>query len=64
MAKTDLIKLEQLCKKCTDLILDAKERHTIKINENLNYLLTAPKTYWPILNPCFNNIKVPSIHLH
>ena len=40
--------------------LDSKEKCAREMSEDLNDCLTAPKTYWKILNRFLNNIKIPS----
>ena len=45
------------------LILDAKEKYVRCISNKLNDPLTAPKTYWSILNRFLNNRKIPAIPL-
>ena len=43
------------------LILDAQEKYVRCLNNKLNDRLTAPKTYWLILNRFLNNRKIPAI---
>ena len=43
------------------LILDATEKYVRCMSNKLNDPLTAPKTYWSILNRFLNNTKTPAI---
>ena len=38
-----------------------KRKHVRQMSEKLRSCLTAPKTYWKILNRFLNNLKIPSI---
>ena len=37
-------------RKCTKLIIEAKDNHLAKLSSKLDNPDTAPKTYWPIIN--------------
>ena len=53
--------LQEKTDECTVLILDAKEKYVRCMSNKLNDPLTAPKTYWSILNRFLNNRKFPAI---
>ena len=53
--------LQEKTDECTALILDAKEKDVRCMSKKLNNLLTAPKTYWSIINRFLNNRKIPAI---
>ena len=53
--------LQEKTDECTVLILDAKEKYVRCMSNKLNDPLTAPKTYWSILNRFLNNRKIPAI---
>ena len=59
--ENDLDNLNIISNEHTKLILDSKEKHVLEMSETLNDWLTAPKTYWKILNRFLNNIKIPSM---
>ena len=46
---------------CTRLIIVAKEKNLIRLSAKLEYPITAPKTYWSILNRFLSNKKIPII---
>ena len=48
-------------KKCADMILSTKNEYMLRMSKKLNDPLTAPKSYWSILNWFLNNEKMPSI---
>ena len=59
--KSYLDELQEKTDECTALILDAKEKYVRCMSNKLNDPLTAPKTYWSILNRFLNNRKIPVI---
>ena len=60
--KSYLDELQEKTDECTALILDAKEKYVRCMSNKLNDpSLTAPKTYWSILNRFLNNRKIPAI---
>ena len=59
--KSYLDELQQKTDECTALILDAKGKYVRCMSNKLNNPLTAPKTYWSILNCFLNNRKIPAI---
>ena len=61
--KPHLDELQEKTDECTALILDAKEKYVRCMSYKLNGPLTAPKTYWSILNRFLNNRKIPAIPL-
>ena len=46
---------------CPNMILEAKERYTNKLNKKLDDPSTRAKAYWPILNTFLNSKKIPNI---
>ena len=48
-------------KKCTEIILSAKNEYMLRMSKKLNDSLNAPKSYWSICNWFLNNIKMASI---
>ena len=48
--KLHLDQLQEKTGECTALVLDAKEKYVRSMSNKLNDPLTAPKTYWSILN--------------
>ena len=61
--KPHLDELQEKTDECAALILDAKEKYVRCMSYKLNGPLTAPKTYWSILNRFLNNRKIPAIPL-
>ena len=61
--KSDLDELQEKTDERTNLILDAKEKYVRCMSIKLNDPLTAPKTYWSILNRFLSNRKIPAIQL-
>ena len=59
--KSHLDELQEKIDECTTLILDVKEKYVRCMSNKLNDPLTAPKTYWSILNRFLNNRKIPAI---
>ena len=59
--KSYLDELQEKTDECTALILDAKGKYVRCMSNKLNNPLTAPKTYWSILNCFLNNRKIPAI---
>ena len=60
--KSYLDELQEKTDECTALILDAKEKYVRCMSNKLNDpSLTAPKTYWSILNRFPNNRKILAI---
>ena len=39
----------------------AKDKYIVKMSEKLNDPITAPKTYWKIINRFLSNKKIPAI---
>ena len=58
--KSYLDELQEKTDEFTAIILDAKEKYVRCMSNKLNDLLTAPKTYWSILNRFLNNGKIPA----
>ena len=48
-------------RKCTKLIVEAKDKHLAKLSSKLDSPDTAPKTYWSIINRFLNKKKIPII---
>ena len=48
-------------KKCTEMILSAKNGYMLRMSKKLNDPSTVPTPYWSILNWFPNNKKIPSI---
>ena len=48
--KLHLDQLQEKTDECTALVLDAKEKYVRSTSNKFNDPLTAPKTYWSILN--------------
>ena len=46
---------------CMEIISGAKDKYTIQKCEKLNYAITAPKTYWKIINRLLSNRKFTAI---
>ena len=46
---------------CKKIISAAKNKYIIQMCEKRNDLITAPKTYWKIINRFLNNKKIPVI---
>ena len=46
---------------CKEIISVAKDKYIIQMCEKLNDPITAPKTYWKIINRFLNNKKFPPI---
>ena len=46
---------------CTETISAAKDKYIVKMCEKLNDPITAPKTYWKIINRFLSNKKNPAI---
>ena len=59
--KSYLDELQEKTDECTALILDAKEKYIRCMSNKFNDPITAPKTYWSILNRFLNSRKVPAI---
>ena len=47
--------------KCSEIIIETKERYFSKLSEKLNDPKRAPKCYWSILNTFLGNKKIPII---
>ena len=55
--KSDLDKVIAKSNECMETISAAKGKYIKQMCEKLNNLLTAPHTYWKILNRLFSNKK-------
>ena len=58
--KSDFEKLIVKTNECTEIISAAKDKYNVKMCEKLNDPITAPKTYWNIINRFLSN-KIPAI---
>ena len=58
--KSDFEKLIVKTNECTEIISTAKDKYNVKMCEKLNDPITAPKTYWKIINRFLSN-KIPAI---
>ena len=58
--KSDIEKLIVKTNECEEIVSAAKDKYIIQICEKLNDPITAPKTYWKIINR-FLNKKIPAI---
>ena len=59
--QSDYNLLQSHSKKCTEMILSAKNEYMLRMSKKLNDPSTAPKSYWSILNWFLNNKKITSI---
>ena len=59
--KSDIEKLIVKTNECEEIVSAAKDKYIIQICEKLNDPITAPKTYWKIINRFLNNKKIPAI---
>ena len=59
--QSDFNLLPSHSKKCTEIILSAKNEYMLRMSKKLNDSLNAPKSYWSICNWFLNNIKMASI---
>ena len=59
--KSDFEKLIVKANECEEIVSAAKDKYIIQICEKLNDPITAPKTYWKIINRFLNNKKIPAI---
>ena len=59
--QSDFKLLPSHSKKCTEIILSAKNEYMLRMSKKLNDSLNAPKSYWSICNWFLNNIKMASI---
>ena len=59
--KSDFEKLIVKTNECKTIILAAKDEYIIQMCEKLNDPITAPKTYWTIINRFLDNKKIPAI---
>ena len=59
--KSDIEKLIIKTNECEEIVSAAKDKYIIQICEKLNDPITAPKTYWKIINRFLNNKKIPAI---
>ena len=59
--QSDFSLLPSHSKKCTEIILSAKNEYMLRMSKKLNDSLNAPKSYWSICNWFLNNIKMASI---
>ena len=59
--KSDIEKLIVKTNECEEIVSAAKDKYIIQICEKLNDPITAPKTYWKIINRFLNNKKIPTI---
>ena len=59
--KSDIEKLIVKTNECEEIVSAAKDIYIIQICEKLNDPITAPKTYWKIINRFLNNKKIPAI---
>ena len=59
--KSDIEKLIVKTNECEEIVSAAKDKYIIQICEKLNDPITAPKTYWKIINCFLNNKKIPAI---
>ena len=48
-------------RKCTKLIVEAKDKHLVKLSSKLGNPDATLKTYWSIINRLLNNKKIPII---
>ena len=44
-----------------EIMSAAKDKYIVKMSEKLNDPITAPKTYWKIINRFLSNKKIPAI---
>ena len=59
--ESDFHKVIAKSNECTEAISAAKDKYIKQMCQTLNDPLTAPKTYWKILNRLLSNKKVPAI---
>ena len=59
--KSDFEKLIVKTNECTEIISAAKDKYIVKMCEKLKDTITAPKTYWKIINRFLSNKKIPAI---
>ena len=59
--KSDIEKLIVKTNECEEIVSATKDKYIIQICEKLNDPITAPKTYWKIINRFLNNKKIPAI---
>ena len=59
--KSDFEKLIVKTNECVETISAAKDKYIIQMCEKLNHPITAPKTYWKIINRFLSNNKIPAI---
>ena len=59
--ESDFHKVIAKSNECTEAISAAKDKYIKQMCQKLNDPLTAPKTYWKILNRLLSNKKVPAI---
>ena len=52
-----------IVKKCTEMILSAKNERMLRMSKKINHPSTSPKSYWSVLNWFLNNKNIPSIPL-
>ena len=62
--KSDIEKLIVKTNECEEIVSAAKDKYIIQICEKLNDPITAPKTYWKIINRFLNNKKFQPYHLY
>ena len=60
-SESDRNKLLEKLVECTGEILEPKRQYILKITNKLEDDLTAPKTYWTIINHLLYNNKIPAI---
>ena len=46
---------------CTKSIVEAKDKHLVRLSSKLDNPESAPKTYWSIVNRYLNNKRIPNI---
>ena len=59
--QSDYNLLQSHSKKCTEMILNAKNEYMLRMSKKLNDPSTAPKSYGSIFSWFLNNKKIPSI---
>ena len=59
--KPDFEKLIVKTNECTEIISAAKDKYIVKMLQKLNDPITAPKTYWKIINRFLSKKKIPAI---
>ena len=45
---------------CAETIAAIKDKYIIRIHENVNDPIIAPKTYWKIINRFLSNKEIPA----